>query len=99
MASVFDSYDFIDKVYLFGSYVKSKANSNSDIDLVVKFKDKVGMKLYSLYDAIKNVLNKRPDILTENEIMKNMSKSYERDRVLYMKDSIKAPLREPTLTT
>lgn len=82
MSSVFDGYSFIDKVYLFGSYAKNEAKTDSDIDIVVKLKDKVGMKLYSLYDAIENKLNKKSDILTEKEIMEIMPKTYEKDRVL-----------------
>lgn len=82
MSSIFDDYDFIDKVYLFGSYAKNKAKSNSDIDLVIRLKEKVGMKLYGLYDIIENKLNKKSDILTENEIMKIMPKTYKRDRIL-----------------
>ena len=80
--SIFKKYDFIDKVYLFGSYAKNKATNNSDIDIVVKLNTKVGMKLYSLYDDFENVLNKRVDVLTENEIKSIMPKTYERDRVL-----------------
>lgn len=82
MSPIFDGYNFIDKVYLFGSYAKNKAKSDSDIDIVVKLNNKVGMKLYSLYDDIENTLNKKSDVLTENEIMEIMPKSYERDRVL-----------------
>ena len=80
--SIFKKYDFIDKVYLFGSYAKNKATSDSDIDIVVKLNTNVGMKLYSLYDDFENVLNKRVDVLTENEIKAIMPKTYERDRVL-----------------
>lgn len=82
MEPIFDGYNFIDKVYLFGSYAKNNANSDSDIDIVVTLNENVGMKLYSLYDAIENTLSKKSDILTEKEIMKIMPKSYERDRVL-----------------
>lgn len=80
--SIFKKYDFIDKVYLFGSYAKNKATSDSDIDIVVKLNSNVGMKLYSLYDDFENALNKKVDVLTENEIKAIMPKTYERDRVL-----------------
>ena len=46
------------------------ANQDSDIDIVVKLKNNVGMKLYSLYDDFENNFNKLVDVLTENEIMK-----------------------------
>lgn len=79
---IFDKYDFIDKVYLFGSYAKNTAKADSDIDIVVKLKTNVGMKLYSLYDDFENQLNKSVDVLTENEIMGIMPKTYKKDRVL-----------------
>lgn len=80
--SIFKKYDFIEKVYLIGSYAKGKATSNSDIDIVVILNANVGMKLYGLYDDFENTLNKRVDVMTENEIKSIMPKTYERDRVL-----------------
>lgn len=82
MASSFEACNFIDKVYLFGSYARNEATEDSDIDLVVKLRNNVGMKLYSLYDKVENVLNKKTDILTENEIMNIMPKTFEKDKVL-----------------
>lgn len=79
---IFKKYNFIDKVYLFGSYARNSALNNSDIDLVVKLNTNVGMKLYGLYDEFENSLNKKIDLLTENEIMNIMPKTYFRDRVL-----------------
>ena len=79
---IFEKYDFIEKVYLIGSYAKGEATSNSDIDIVVILNANVGMKLYGLYDDFENTLNKRVDVLTENEIIAIMPKTYERDRVL-----------------
>ena len=79
---IFQKYSFIDKVYLFGSYAKNTALDKSDIDIVVKLNKNVGMQLYGLYDDFENVLNKRVDVLTENEINNIMPKTYERDRVL-----------------
>lgn len=80
--SIFEKYDFIEKVYLIGSYAKGKATSNSDIDIVVILNENVGMKLYSLYDNFENTLKKRVDVMTENEIKSIMPKTYERDREL-----------------
>lgn len=80
--SIFDKYDFIERVYLFGSYAKNTATADSDIDIVVKLKNNVGMELYSLYDDFENNFNKSVDVLTENEIISIMPKSYAKDRVL-----------------
>lgn len=79
---IFQKYKFINKAYLFGSYAKNIATSNSDIDIVVKLDDGVGMRLFGLYDDFENIFNKRIDLLTENEIMEIMPKVYKRDRIL-----------------
>ena len=79
---MFSRRDFIEKAYLFGSYARNTADKNSDIDIVVSLNSPVGMKLYSLYDEIENVFDKNSDILTENEILNIMPRTYERDRVL-----------------
>ena len=79
---IFKKYDFIEKVYLIGSHAKGKAISNSDIDIVVILNAKVGIKLYGLYDDFENTLNKKVDVMTENEIKSIMPKTYERDRML-----------------
>ena len=79
---MFSRRDFIEKAYLFGSYARNTADKNSDIDIVVSLNSPVGMKLYSLYDEIENVFGKNSDILTENEILNIMPRTYERDRVL-----------------
>ena len=79
---LFVNKGFIDKVYLFGSYAKNKANSESDIDFVVSINSPVGMKLYSLYDEVNDVFGKNTDILTEKEAMSLMPNAYKKDRVL-----------------
>ena len=80
--SLFADKKYIDKVYLFGSYAKNKANSESDLDFVVLINSPVGMKLYSLYDEINNAFGKNSDILTEKEALSLMPHTYKRDRVL-----------------
>ena len=79
---LFVDKEFIDKVYLFGSYAKNKANSESELDFVVLTNSPVGMKLYSLYDEINNIFGKNTDILTEKEAMTLMPSAYKKDRVL-----------------
>lgn len=79
---IFQKYEFINKAYLFGSYAKNIATTNSDIDIVVKLDDDVGMRLYGLYYDFENIFNKKIDLLTENEIMEIMPKVYKRDRIL-----------------
>lgn len=79
---IFQSKNYIDKVYLFGSYAKNTATPMSDLDFVVLLNSPIGMKLYSLYDEINETFGKKSDILTEKEILNIMPKTYKRERVL-----------------
>ncbi len=79
---IFVNKDYIDKVYLFGSYAKNTANPDSDLDFVVLTNASVGMKLYALYDDINEIFRKKSDILTEKEVLSLMPNAYKKDRVL-----------------
>lgn len=80
--NVFMNKEYIDRVYLFGSYAKNSARPDSDLDFVVRVNSSVGMKLYELYDEINDVFGKSTDILTEKEILSLMPKTYMKDRIL-----------------
>ena len=56
----------VDKAYVFGSYARGEATSNSDIDLLIKRGDiKTLFKLGGLYYELEKILNKSIDVVTE----------------------------------
>lgn len=55
---------YVKKVGLFGSFAKGKQQSRSDIDIVIEFKNPIGLKFVELAEYIENVLNRDVDILT-----------------------------------
>ena len=81
---VFDrqEYDFVDKAYLFGSYARNEAKENSDVDFMITLNRKALLEFYGLYQDLKDVLYKNVDVIREEEAMKIMPKSIERDKVL-----------------
>ncbi len=83
LALVFDKHDFIDKVYLFGSYARGEATGKSDIDLFVIRNRETYLDFYSLYDEVQDALGKNTDIIHDGEILVNSLKEHiERERVL-----------------
>ncbi len=65
--SVFEKYD-IKKAYLFGSYARGEANSDSDIDImIIKEGSKIAtlLNLAEFETELKKALNKNVDVIIE----------------------------------
>ena len=73
----------IDFCYLFGSYAKGYANENSDVDLCVGT-SLTGLAFAGLSESIRNVLNKRIDLIRFSNLKDNLDLIKE-----IMKDGIK----------
>lgn len=73
-AKIAENYD-VDKIYLFGSYARNSATSQSDIDFYVEnYKYKKFYSLASLYADLGECFNKRIDIITDASIATNKDK-------------------------
>ena len=64
---IFEKYN-IKKAYLFGSYAREKAKSDSDIDIMIVKKDSKIVTLLNLAEfeeELENALNKKVDVIIE----------------------------------
>ncbi len=67
----FEEKYFVDKFLLFGSYAKNLQTSESDIDLLVSFKQPVDMfEFMDLQDYLTKLFNKKIDLGTSNSLKK-----------------------------
>jgi len=67
----FEEKYFVEKFLLFGSYAKNKQTLNSDIDLLVKFKQPIDFfEFIDLQDYISGLFNKRIDLGTVDGLKK-----------------------------
>lgn len=63
--------DFIQNIYLFGSYLHGDAKDDSDIDLLFEPKKTLGyFKLLSIQTRLSDRIGKPVELLTENELSK-----------------------------
>ena len=65
-------YD-VEKAFAFGSAVKDSMSVNSDVDLVIKFKDELDFVSYAdnyfaLANKLEQILNKPVDLITERTL-------------------------------
>lgn len=59
----------IDKVWLFGSYARGEATEKSDVDLLISYKNLVGMfALGGVYSDMEDAFNKPVDIVSERAL-------------------------------
>jgi len=73
----------IDKVYLFGSYARGEANSNSDVDIYCSSGDiKTLINEVELIEELEEVLNKKVDIVTiGSQMHEYFKKQLEEDKI------------------
>ena len=77
----------IKKAYVFGSYARGEATSESDVDLYIPLLPyKMGIKYFGMYEDIQNATQKKIDVITDNTLFnseqekKNFFASVNRDK-------------------
>jgi len=60
------------KIGVFGSYVKDSANSNSDIDILVEFKEKTFDNYMDLKFFLEDLFGKKVDLVISDTIKKRI---------------------------
>jgi predicted nucleotidyltransferase len=60
------------KAYLFGSYVRGQADSESDIDILVELDNskRIGLGFIQMQIDLENLLHKKVDLVSANSISK-----------------------------
>ena len=66
----------LQKVGIFGSYARNEQNPESDIDLLVKFKDSPSlMQLIKIENELSKLLDCKVDLITEGSVTNKIIKS------------------------
>ena len=74
------------KIGVFGSYARSEAEKDSDIDILLKTDKKINLlELVELERELSNILGIKVDLVTENSINKHL-KPYIQKEVTYILD-------------
>ena len=64
---LFNDYP-IKSMAIFGSYARKENNDNSDLDIVVEFKDKVGIRFIDLAEEIETIVGLKVDLVSKKGI-------------------------------
>jgi len=58
----------IKSMAIFGSYSRNEQNRNSDLDIVVEFNDKIGIRFVDLANELESLIGSKVDLVSKNGI-------------------------------
>ncbi len=58
----------IKSIAIFGSYARKQQNNKSDLDLLVEFNGKIGIRFIDLADEIENLIGFKVDVISRKGI-------------------------------
>ena len=73
----------VKSIAIFGSYAREEQAEESDVDIVVEFKEPVGLLFVHLADYLEEILKVKVDLLTLDSIKPNRRK-YIIDELIYV---------------
>ncbi len=71
----------IKSMAIFGSYARKEQTEESDLDLMVEFNGKIGMRFIDLADEIENLVGFKVDMVSRKGIKDNYYKSIQSDLI------------------
>ena len=74
----------VKKAYLFGSYSRSEADENSDVDILVELDHSkpIGMQFFSYADDLQTLLKKKVDVVSYEGLSKYVKPYVDSEKVL-----------------
>lgn len=66
---------------IFGSYSRRDNNDASDLDILVEFSDKIGIRFIDLAEELENIVGFKVDLVSKNGIKEKYLKSIDSDLI------------------
>ncbi len=79
-ASLFEKYP-IKTMALFGSYARKEQNEKSDVDVLVEFNDRIGIRFIDLAEEIENILEVKVDLVSRKAIKEKYFNAIQTDLI------------------
>ncbi|MBZ9729227.1 nucleotidyltransferase family protein [Salegentibacter sp. JZCK2] len=58
----------ISKLSVFGSYARGEQQENSDLDILVDFKENIGIKIIDLAEELEQIIGLKVDLISRNAL-------------------------------
>ena len=66
-SNLFDDYP-IKSMAIFGSYAREEQTKNSDLDIIVEFNDKIGIRFIDLAEELEKIVGLKVDLVSKNGV-------------------------------
>lgn len=77
---LFEDYP-IKSMAIFGSYSRKEQNDDSDLDIVVEFSDRIGVRFIDLADDLEKIVGFRVDLVSRKGIKEKYLKTIDSDLI------------------
>ena len=71
----------IKSMAIFGSYSRKEQNDSSDLDILVEFSDKIGIRFVDLADDLENIVGFKVDLVSKRGVKAKYLKSIDSDLI------------------
>ena len=71
----------IESLAIFGSFARNEQNEQSDLDIMVEFNDKIGIRFIDLADEIENMIGFKVDLISKNGIKRKYFQAIQSDLI------------------
>jgi hypothetical protein len=71
----------ISKLSVFGSYARGDQQENSDLDLLVDFKENIGIKIIDLADELEQIIGLKVDLISKNALKERYFMAIKKDLI------------------
>jgi predicted nucleotidyltransferase len=71
----------IKSMAIFGSYSRKEQTEKSDLDIMVEFYDKIGIRFVDLADEIEGIVGMKVDLVSKNGIKEKYLKAIDTDLI------------------
>ena len=71
----------VERIGIFGSYVRNEQREDSDVDILVEFGEPVGLEFVHLAELLESILEMKVDLVSRGAIKSNRWKYVEQDLI------------------
>ena len=71
----------IKSMAIFGSYSRREQNDNSDLDILVEFKDKIGIRFIDLAEDIESIIGFKIDLVSKKGVKEKYLQAIDSDLI------------------
>lgn len=73
----------VDQIGYFGSFAKGDYREDSDLDVLVSFRKKIGWKFFDLKEYLEAIIGRKVDLVTERSLRKQWKEAI-LEQVIYL---------------